>query len=173
MGQLFQVMLKQCRNWSLERSPELPDCKLFSKTVTINLAIQTAAFNWLLKKPDIKFLSTDDNIVHFISSIGQPKLKECDIYKYHRMIERCSWKSFNTHTETMNRLWMLKFQPNSWEESICSCPFFLKSYSCKHIVGLASKLNLFELSAKAKTVPLGERRNRGRPAKCSKTLLTV
>ena len=48
---------------------------------------------------------------------------------------------------------------------LCSCPSGSKKYFCKHNLGLAIKLKHLEIPASAKSVPLNEKRSRGRPAK--------
>ena len=48
---------------------------------------------------------------------------------------------------------------------LCSCPSGSKKYFCKHSIGLAIKLKHLEIPASAKSVPLNEKRTRGRPAK--------
>jgi hypothetical protein len=45
------------------------------------------------------------------------------------------------------------------------CPVGLKVYSCKHAVGLAILLNLYQVSDKTRVEPLGKRRRKGRPKK--------
>jgi len=51
------------------------------------------------------------------------------------------------------------------------CPAFFKNYICKHAVGMAIRLKYCKPPAAAKTVPIGEKRKRGRPAKAKPALL--
>jgi uncharacterized Zn finger protein len=60
---------------------------------------------------------------------------------------------------------------SSWKTSKCTCPAFLKNYICKNVVGTAIRLKYCKPSTAAKTVPLGEKRKRGRPAKAKTALL--
>ena len=53
----------------------------------------------------------------------------------------------------------------------CNCPAFLKNYICKHVVGMSIRLKYCKPPAAAKTVPIGEKRKRGRPAKAKPALL--
>ena len=48
---------------------------------------------------------------------------------------------------------------------LCSCPSGSKKYFCKHSIGLAIKFKQLEIPDSAKSVPLNEKRSRGRPAK--------
>ena len=48
---------------------------------------------------------------------------------------------------------------------MCSCPSGSRKYLCKHSVGLATKFKHREIPDSAKSVPLNEKRSRGKPAK--------
>jgi len=79
---------------------------------------------------------------------------------------------FYTYNAQMKKIWVVNFLKANWEsESTCSCPVFLKSIICKHIIGLAIKLNLYEVCSEAKSVPIGQKRKRGRPIKASAALI--
>jgi hypothetical protein len=58
-----------------------------------------------------------------------------------------------------------------WRKAKCSCPAFLKNYIYKHIVGMAIRLKHCKPPPAAKTVPIGEKRKRGRPANAKEVLL--
>lgn len=55
--------------------------------------------------------------------------------------------------------------------SSCNCPAFGTEYICKHIVGLAIRLKLVTPPPEAKTIPIGEKRKPGRPAKTKPALM--
>lgn len=61
-------------------------------------------------------------------------------------------------------------QKSSWKQSICTCSTFLKKYICPHIVCLSLKFELCSCPLAAKTVPLGQKRKRGRPSLAKKAL---
>ena len=47
----------------------------------------------------------------------------------------------------------------------CSCPYGQKRYFCKHNIALSIKLKNYAIPDVAKSVPLQEKRKRGRPTK--------
>ena len=57
------------------------------------------------------------------------------------------------------------------ENQNVTAPAFLKNYICKHVVGMGIRLKQCKPPAAAKTVPIGEKRKRGRPAKAKTALL--
>jgi uncharacterized Zn finger protein len=57
------------------------------------------------------------------------------------------------------------------KKSKCNCPAFLKNYTCKHVVGMAIRLKYCKPPSAVETMPIGEKRKRGRPAKAKPALL--
>lgn len=47
----------------------------------------------------------------------------------------------------------------------------LQDYICKHVVGLGIRLKLVSGPTEAKTVPIGQKRKRGRPRKTKPALM--
>ena len=47
----------------------------------------------------------------------------------------------------------------------CSCPYGQKHYFCKHNIAISIKLNKYAIPDNAISVPLQEKRKRGRPVK--------
>jgi len=60
---------------------------------------------------------------------------------------------------------------DDWGSSTCTSTCYWKEYMCKQILGLAIRMNKFTVVPAAKTVPIGQKRKRGRPAKARKALL--
>ncbi len=58
-----------------------------------------------------------------------------------------------------------------WKTSKCNCPVFVKNYMCKHVVGMGIRLKYCKPPPAAKTIPIGEKRKRGRPSKAKPALL--
>ena len=58
----------------------------------------------------------------------------------------------------------------NWWKSSCTCSKALKKYVCPHIIALSLKYELCAAPIEAKTVPLGQKRNRRRPSKAKKAL---
>ena len=58
-----------------------------------------------------------------------------------------------------------------WKEGKCTCPYLLKKYMCKHIIGLAIHLKSTSPPPAAKDVPIGEKRRRRRPKLATRALI--
>ena len=72
-------------------------------------------------------------------------------------------------------IWCIDINNEDWLQSKCNCPFFLKNYYCKHMIGVANILRLdgCSIPLNAKIVPLGQKRKRGAPKKATRALLTL
>lgn len=60
---------------------------------------------------------------------------------------------------------------DNWLKSECDCSDFYKLYMCAHIIGIAIRLKCIQPPAEAKTVPIGQKRKPGRPAKAKPALV--
>lgn len=60
---------------------------------------------------------------------------------------------------------------DNWLNSECDCCNYFKLFICKHILGIAIRLKCITPPAEAKTVPIGQKRKRGRPAKAKSALV--
>ena len=80
---------------------------------------------------------------------------------------------WNNFEQFMFKVWItqLPIDGNQWKNGRCTCPSYLKTYMCKHIVGLALRLRYVRAPPAAKDVPIGEKRKRGRPKKATRALL--
>ena len=46
------------------------------------------------------------------------------------------------------------------EKSSCTCPFFLKDFTCKHVLGMLIRLQLCNMPREAKNVPFWDKNER-------------
>ncbi len=58
-----------------------------------------------------------------------------------------------------------------WLDGAYNCLAFFEKFMCKHIIGMAVRLNYYKLPTVAKGVKVGEKRRRGRPLKAKTALL--
>jgi hypothetical protein len=59
------------------------------------------------------------------------------------------WKTFEQYKKRASALWTVTM-PNDlseakWKAGTCTCPYLLKKYMCKHIIGLAIRLKAAKL----------------------------
>lgn len=53
----------------------------------------------------------------------------------------------------------------NWTNSTCDCPYALKNYMCKHIIGISIRFKYVKVPPKAKYVSIEPKIGPGRPPK--------
>jgi uncharacterized Zn finger protein len=48
-----------------------------------------------------------------------------------------NWKNFEKFQQYQNDLWVVKMEGDKRQDAICTCPFYMKNYICKHSLGIA------------------------------------
>ena len=82
------------------------------------------------------------------------------------------WSTFDDFKVKAFTVWFVIRPQNNenWHAGSCTCPYFLKCFVCKHLLGLALRLKLTSAPPAEKNVPVREKRRRGRPKKTSRAL---
>lgn len=153
-------------NWSIERDPVSINAKIFATEPTISLELWTLSYQWAKLKKDIVCVSSNSLKVYYIPARDLKFITQADLTKY----KNKKWTTFNQFKKSFD-IWCMEMEDIDWKKSKCNCPAFFKNYICKHIVGMAIRLKYCKPPPAAKTVPLGEKRKRGRPAKAKSALL--
>ncbi|CAF4632468.1 unnamed protein product [Rotaria sp. Silwood2] len=154
-------------NWSIERDPSSTNAKIFATEPPISLELWTSSYQWAKSTKDIICISNNSSKIYYIPARDLQSIKEADLTKY----ENKKWTTFNQFRKSFD-IWRMEMENNeAWKKSKCNCPAFFKHYICKHIVGMTIRLKHCKPPPAAKTVPIGEKRKRGRPAKAKAALL--
>lgn len=81
---------------------------------------------------------------------------------------RNDWITFDDYKSSLGMVHLV-FKNNvtaeNWQNGTCDCSNFFKNYLCEHLIGVALRLKCVEAPIEAKTIPIGQKRKRGRPAK--------
>lgn len=78
--------------------------------------------------------------------------------------EEFSNGTFEIHTMVFQK------NPDDWKNAICSCVSFFQNYMCKHIIGIAYALKLFQIEPKVIDIVIEPNKKRGRPKKATSAL---
>lgn len=60
---------------------------------------------------------------------------------------------------------------DNYSQGVCDCCSFLKLYTCEHVLGLGLRMKFVVAPDEAKSLPLGQKRKPGRPAKAKAALI--
>ena len=134
-----------------------------SKVDLLSLKLQTDGFQWLMKN------QTSTSILEFCGRyyILAAHAKHLDIKdevkKFVKNKDNLEYDDgFDEWKQTRTSVYELSEDGDFFK---CSCPAGSKKYFCKHNIGLAIKFKNLQIPDSAKSVPLNEKRTRGRPAK--------
>ena len=151
---------------------DVNDDKVFIDCPTIELQQRTKAYQWAKTNKAVTSKTFEDETEFYCPSNKESKAKDEDIKQVKGMI----WNTFDQFKKRASSIWIVTLPNNEdmserWKEGKCTCPYFLKKYMCKHLVGLAIRLKYVRPPAAAKDIPIGHKRKRGRPKNASKALI--
>jgi hypothetical protein len=114
-------------------------------------------------------MPNDNTTKYYVPAGDKTKLSDKEIQRY----EAGRFNSFDSFKSVQFGIWCVCL-PNAeeWRKGTCTCSSFLKTYMCKHVIGISMRMKYCKPPPEAKNVPIGEKRKRGRPAKAKKALLT-
>jgi hypothetical protein len=165
VGQFLNNLVDMVRKWSEIRNPDVVNCVPFHTTPPMSLRIWTDAYQWAaLNVKALEEKGTDESVRYFYvrsSSTTEPITK-----KLLAAYKKEDWRTFDDYK--CCGIYKICITES---ESTCTCPSYLKQLQCKHVIGMKIRLKLLTVPAEAKSVPLGQKRKRGRPTRARKALI--
>lgn len=155
------ILLEMVNSWSSQYMHKL---KTFHETPQVDLKLWTTAYQWVKKNNKITSELLEDSVMYYIPAKDLEDVINVKPFN--------DWTEFSDYSNDGFSLWTCIVPNDKWDDGKCDCPDFFKKFICKHLVGMAIRLKLVKPPIEVKTVPLGEKRKRGRPAKAKKALLT-
>lgn len=164
ISQFRDVLYKMLEQWSVEYNSGLNSIN--NGAPKIQLPTWTSGYNFARSNIKIKSKRNANEITYNVP-VGDDEEMES-------IIENSSeWTTFKDFVNSFFMVHISFDYPmtrENWMFGRCDCVNGQKKYLCEHIVGIALRLKLVEASAEAKTLPLGQKRKRGRPAKAKSAL---
>jgi hypothetical protein len=136
---------------------------------TISLELWTSGYQWVKSNKSILSTECDNLVQYYIPAGDETKITNVDI----DVMKKMKWYSFDQYKNKAFNIWCatLPVDKFKWLDGVCNCPAFFKKFMCKHVVGMAIRLNYCKPPPAAKNIPIGTKRRRGRPTKSKKALL--
>ncbi|XP_043210565.1 uncharacterized protein LOC122375318 [Amphibalanus amphitrite] len=169
VGQFLVLSLTMVRHWSRDCGTR----RVFSESLAISLDLHTRGFQWTNSGKSL--VSEEDGLKKiYIPAGSDTQITQEDLDNFKDVVEggvdRC--ESFDVYTRYRFRVWVVTDEGDGsdvWKLR-CTCPVYLKGNICKHVVGVAYFRDMLSVPEAAKTVPIGQNRKRGRPAKAKPAL---
>jgi len=169
LSRFLQQCLDSAGKWSKQYANK---DKEFMETATIKLEQWTDGYHWAKSSKIVTCKILQNSVEYYCPAGEQTKVTEAQI----NIVKEMQWNTFEQFKKRAFAVWILTL-PNDddmtmkWNEGKCTCPCYLKKYMCKHIIGISIRLNYIKPPPAARQVPIGQKRNRGRPKKASKALI--
>ncbi|CAF1118993.1 unnamed protein product [Rotaria sordida] len=143
--------------------------KQYNYKQTISLELWTSGYQWVKSNKSILSTECDNLVQYYIPAGNETKITNGEI----DVVKKMKWYSFDQYKKKAFNIWSVTLPVDKlkWLEGVCNCPAFFKKFMCKHVVGMAIRLNYCKPPPAAKNIKIGEKRRRGRPAKSKKALL--
>ncbi|KAG4068613.1 hypothetical protein HA402_004954 [Bradysia odoriphaga] len=158
LKQFLNDMLKMVNDWSCEYIQD----KVFMAEQTVDLPVWTKTYQWVKSAKRVLTIRNDNLYVFKVPATGFDSVVEFDL-------GQCT--SLDDFKKLAFAYYTVEMPGNNWKKGTCTCPAFCKKFICKHLVGMAVRYKLVEVPLSAKSVPIGQKRKRGRPRKAKHALL--
>ena len=144
----------------------------FQNEKTIHLSEWTQAWQWQAEQPNI--VQQEGTEIFFVPSAsfsGGSNFQQL-AHEYFLCFSQSNFGSWENYRRLTTAAWILGYSSNpNGREMLCTCPVFVKKRLCKHSLGFQIMRGDVVAPTQAKTVPLGQKRKRGRPKKASSALV--
>jgi hypothetical protein len=134
------------------------------KANSITRFIWTNGYQWAKSNKSIISIKLDSELIQYYIPAGDEthiSNNEIDV------IKKLKWYSFDQYKVKAFNIWCATLPVNKlkWLDGLYNCPAFFKKILCKHVVGIAIRLNYCKPLPAGKNIKIGEKRRRHRPSK--------
>lgn len=160
LGKFRTAIFEMISTWTMEYASGL-------KTVTIDapeIKLDLWTKGYQFAKTNVKVTSRRHGSHIIYRSTSSDKIDDST-----------DWNDFDSFKKNSFCFHDTKFEypakRENWLRSECDCRDYFKLYMCEHIIGISIRLKLVVPPVEAKSVPIGQKRKRGRPAKAKSALV--
>lgn len=154
LGQFRSVIFEMLQAWSLAY---VAGEKEFHYSAEIDLKQWTEAYTWAKQNVPMKVTDEGDRIMYRIPIAVE----------FSDTVANDDWKTFEEFKSENFKFNFVTFPKpltkHNYCQGICDCSSFFKLYMCEHVLGIALRMKFVIAPVEAKSLPLGQKRKRGRP----------
>ena len=121
--------------------------KSIATKATISLEDWTSAYQWAKSRKQVRSKKLRDFKQYFCPSGKKDSLPGADV----RRAKVRSWTTFEDFRKKAFAVWVVQMKNDEWDDASCSCPRFLKVDKCRHIIGMAIRLQLVHAPSPSQT----------------------
>jgi hypothetical protein len=166
LSDFLDLMFNIVKTWSDERNQEDdPNHKQFFDQRNPSLKEWTEGYQWAKRGKTIQ----KEEGLYYANAGETVALPKTLVAQYRAKMEALNWRKLESMHDTILSMHEIKIEKDC-NSSSCSCSWNAKYNLCKHTIGMALILRLVKAPPEAKTVPIGQKRKRGRPSKAKPAL---
>lgn len=163
LGQFRTVLFQMMESWSLHY---VTGEKEFHNSPEIELKQWTEAYAWAKRNVCMKVTEDTNRIVYKIPIGIETTSTNLQIDEWN------SFEDFKANNFQFNYVvFPASLTKSNWNEGKCDCSAFFKVYMCEHVLGISLRMKFVVAPDEAKSLPLGQKRKRGRPARAKAALV--
>jgi hypothetical protein len=171
LKQFLHVLEKEMvAKWSASVNENTRHYKAFATEIQPTVKLMKKAYQ-LHSSDNLQVLFAKNEGLHYI---GSKEVKACnfklEIQSYREKKRLLKWKNFDEYTQCTIKMNTVRFINKNWRKSECSCGFYQKNYTCKHILALAIRYGCCHVPNKCKPIKISKKKSRGRKKKATKAL---
>ncbi|XP_043246603.1 uncharacterized protein LOC122394085 [Amphibalanus amphitrite] len=168
VGRFLRTALDMVSEWAAEHGER----RVFQSDPPVHLSVQTAAWQWITKGQRC-FTSGART---YVPAGDRESVSRDEALHYDEVMSGSTPVTFGELMQVRFSTWLMEDRggegtERSIRDLTCTCPPYLKKSMCKHVVAAAITAGWIMVSERAKDVPLGQKRKRGRPALARPALL--
>lgn len=172
LSEFVNVMMDMTKGISTDYAKNV---RVFADVPEIDVASWRRAAEWSDNKhlKTIARSDTDEKTLFYVPSKKILQTEKTFTMHEVKVLKKFVWRSFDQYVSQGYGFYysVAISKTHFFTKSQCSCPWFLKHYTCKHVLGLGLRMNLCSIPRAAITTFLGTKKKRGRKAKAVKALL--
>jgi len=140
IGHFMHSGIELVEKWSPTRNPDSENCIKYALSRLPSLKDWITAYQWATANKNVVQCDDDEQTYYTSSTTSK---KDINIPWIRRMKKKeGTWKTFEEFNEYRNGVRIIHIDDRNLGKSSCTCPFFLKEFTCKHILGMLIRLQL-------------------------------
>lgn len=163
LGQFRTGIYNMVEQWSIEYDSRLNTMNIGAPD--IELEQWTDGYQFARSNAKISTQRSDSHIIYNI---------QCGNNAIDNTMNTAAWKNFKDYREKgfdfVHTTFEYPITAENWKFGNCDCKNGFKLFICEHMIGIALRSKVAEAPVAAKTLQIGQKRKRGRPAKSKPAL---
>jgi hypothetical protein len=165
----MNAMFLMIKKWSVERDPASPNCLTFARVPELTTKDYTEAYMWA--RSNVKLVERRAQGTRYLIFFSRASGLSINVRSAAKLLKlHLRQEEFASFDDVKQYLLEGRILEDRGDYYSCSCASYKKNYKCAHSLGALVREKRVRVPSVAKTVPIGQRRKRGRPSRARPAL---